>query len=113
MPSLMQELMLYSLRCDPLWQRSDRTQGPSCSLACAAGTVFRNYFVPFREGGFGQTAQRQINLLSELESTLLSGKLPENPFFTVKNGYVGGTRSKSGALRCNVWLTKDSARALG
>jgi hypothetical protein len=24
---------------------SDRTQGPACSLACAAGTVVRNYFV--------------------------------------------------------------------
>jgi hypothetical protein len=24
----------------------DRTQGPACAIACGAGTIYRNYFVP-------------------------------------------------------------------
>jgi hypothetical protein len=29
----------------------DMTQGPACALACAAGTVYRNYFAPVRRDG--------------------------------------------------------------
>jgi hypothetical protein len=43
---------------------SDATQGPACAIACAAGTVYRNYFVPL-DGGIGQTAGRQVNCLSQ------------------------------------------------
>jgi hypothetical protein len=42
----------------------DHTQGPACAIACAAGTVYRNYFVPLH-GGTGQTAKRQVNCLSD------------------------------------------------
>jgi hypothetical protein len=62
----------------------DNTQGPACSIACAAGTVVRNYFVdvavlahPSRglvrssDGFLGQRADRQINNLDGVEALLL------------------------------------------
>ena len=33
----------------------DHTQGPACAIACGAGTIYRNYFVPV-DGGMGQTS---------------------------------------------------------
>lgn len=63
----------------------DHTQGPSCALACAASTVWRNYFMTF-EGGCGaprgQTRDRQLNTLKDVI-----------PFFDedileVRNGYT-------------------------
>ncbi len=61
---------------------SDSTQGPACSLAAAAGTVFRNYCINLGTQ-FGQTESNQLNNLEELELTLRNG-----PFWIVKNGYV-------------------------
>jgi hypothetical protein len=43
----------------------DLTQGPACALACLAGTIYRNYFVPF-DGGIGQTQDRQIDCLRDV-----------------------------------------------
>ena len=43
----------------------DRTQGPACAIACGAGTIYRNYFVPI-DGDIGQTAHRQLNGLADL-----------------------------------------------
>jgi hypothetical protein len=48
---------------------NDRTQGPACAMAAAAGTIYRNHFVPL-EGGLGQTAHRQINTFSALAAEL-------------------------------------------
>lgn len=65
----------------------DRTQGPACALACAAGTVWRNYFVDIiREDGTvqqGQTFDAQINCLEDLESILGNKKL-----WKLTNGYL-------------------------
>jgi hypothetical protein len=51
----------------------DPTQGPACAVACGAGTIHRNYFVPFDHGGHpvrGQTADRQLNGFAELAAAL-------------------------------------------
>lgn len=77
----------------------DGTQGPACSLACAAGTVVRNYFVnvPQLASGepegdddisldeLGQRADCQINNLQQLETALCNDK---EHYFSVRNGYT-------------------------
>jgi hypothetical protein len=35
---------------------TDPTQGPACALACAAGSVVRNYLIPVKPGVMGQHA---------------------------------------------------------
>lgn len=55
----------------------DNTQGPACAVACAAGTIFRNYFA--------QTTACQINTLDATE------KLLSRPFWNVQNGYIFST----------------------
>lgn len=47
----------------------DYTQGPACAVACGAGTIYRNYFVPVN-GQIGQTVDNQINCLSDMEKAL-------------------------------------------
>lgn len=85
----------------------DRTQGPACAIACAAGTAYRNYLAPvsptslslappststpFTEQERGQTSGLQFNGLADLEL-----KVGEKwgDFFTVKNGYIDSTPEK-------------------
>lgn len=62
----------------------DPTQGPACSLAAPAATLYRNYFVPMPSGRRGQTAAEQINALEPLLSRLKSGTQD----VLVKNGYT-------------------------
>lgn len=59
----------------------DHTQGPACAMACAAGTIWRNYFVPVG-GRTGQDRQHQIDTLADLAAALGPG------LWTVRNGYV-------------------------
>jgi hypothetical protein len=47
----------------------DPTQGPACAIACGPGTIYRNYLIPL-DGGTGQTATRQLNLLADLTGAL-------------------------------------------
>jgi hypothetical protein len=63
---------------------NDNTQGPACALACAAGTVYRNYFAPNGKHE-GQTEANQINNLIELEKILDNDT---NIYWKVHNGYV-------------------------
>ena len=56
---------------------TDPTQGPACSLAAAAATVVRNYFA-----FGGQTAERQLNLLSGIQSRI------GESLVDVRNGYT-------------------------
>jgi len=76
----------------------DRTQGPACAIACAPGTVVRNYKVKQVNGvatlpgstddpGEGQDANRQIENLRDIES-LLCGSPQQNKFFKVVSGYT-------------------------
>ncbi|MDX8351858.1 hypothetical protein [Cognatiyoonia sp. IB215182] len=59
----------------------DHTQGPACAVACLAGTIYRNYFVPF-DGGVGQTATRQIDCLADIGALLGPG------LWEMRNGYA-------------------------
>ncbi len=62
---------------------TDPTQGPACSLAAAAATVYRNYFAPV--GGLdGQTRSRQLDNLDELAAALGGPRV----YWEVRNGYT-------------------------
>jgi hypothetical protein len=70
----------------------DHTQGPACALACASGTIFRNYFAtPSTNppGVIGQSADSQFNNLDELERFLDNST---HHYWSVKNGYTNSTR---------------------
>ncbi|MBK8593027.1 MAG: hypothetical protein IPN77_28740 [Sandaracinaceae bacterium] len=62
---------------------SDPTQGPACSLAAAAATVYRNYFAPVR-GIAGQTHDRQLDTLDGLAAVLG----PPGEYWRIENGYT-------------------------
>lgn len=62
----------------------DHTQGPACAVACGAGTIYRNYFVPVN-GQIGQTKNNQINCLEELEKVIWSDN---EPLWKMQNGYL-------------------------
>lgn len=61
---------------------SDPTQGPACATACAPGTVVRNYF---GLDGEGQSANRQIECLKDIEGMLDN---ENNGYFRVVGGYT-------------------------
>jgi hypothetical protein len=63
---------------------TDKTQGPACALATAPAAVWRNWFLPLA-GGIGQTAERQLNLLADLEAALWPA---DGPLWEFKNGYT-------------------------
>merc|ERR1719456_1479177 len=64
----------------------DHTQGPACAIACAAGTVVRNYFgmgnPDNRSGAEPQRKDNQINNLKDVE-VLLENESKE--YFQVRN----------------------------
>ena len=64
----------------------DPTQGPACSLACAAATVVRNYLVPMGDQ-LGQTRDRQIDNLAGVQAALG----PAGAMVEVRNGYTFST----------------------
>ena len=67
---------------------SDATQGPACSIACAAATAYRNYLVPFPDlpnAPIGQTKDRQINNLDKVLE-VLGDKEDGSSWFDLKNG---------------------------
>ena len=80
----------------------DKTQGPACSIACAPGTVVRNYFVDVgvhahpsarvARGELGQRARRQVNNLDGVAAALQALRPTpsqhEDPPWAVVNGYV-------------------------
>ncbi len=70
----------------------DKTQGPACAIACGAGLIYRNYFVPIA-GEIGQTALRQLNMLEAFEPALLSyidqqHAPQQKTLWQMKNGYA-------------------------
>jgi hypothetical protein len=60
----------------------DATQGPACAMACAAGTIYRNYLVPIA-GQTGQTATRQLDMLADFGAAL-----GDQPLWDMVNGYL-------------------------
>ncbi len=82
----------------------DRTQGPTCAMACPAGAVFRNYLVPMSDNTRGQREDLQINTLAELESQL------DEDYWTVQNGYIESTEPKLRALNTNLSGLSENER---
>ena len=83
--------------------KDDHTQGPACALACAANTLYRNYFVRVGEKSglhVGQSANHQINLLEKLETFL------PKKYWTITNGYLNSTSKQLDDL--NGFLAKNS-----
>jgi len=94
---------------------ADRTQGPICAVACAAGTFYRNYFIrmPFSSaahdslpsafdgagggagggggggqpgpGAVGQSKDLQLNMMQDVEVVLNNA---EHRYWQMRNGYL-------------------------
>ncbi|HEY2364955.1 MAG TPA: hypothetical protein VGH87_01170 [Polyangiaceae bacterium] len=84
---------------------SDPTQGPACSLAAAAATVVRNYFVDV-DGARGQTASRQLNLLAGIQSRI------GDSLIDVRNGYTFSDEARL-ALAANAIAKHDRDELMG
>lgn len=63
--------------------QNDFTQGPACCVCAGAGTLFRNYLVE-QNGILGQTADLQIDCLSEIASHFDNS---DKQFWRMQNGY--------------------------
>lgn len=63
---------------------NDYTQGPTCAIACGAGTIYRNYFVEL-ENQIGQTTDNQIDCLELIGKELNNEELN---LWQMKNGYA-------------------------
>ncbi len=80
----------------------DFTQGPACAVACGAGTIYRNYFVPVANQ-LGQTNGVQIDCLSDIG--ILLGN-PELQLWEMTNGYA--MLNQKGILYVNSVLSKQT-----
>ncbi len=85
---------------------NDFTQGPACAIAAGAGTIYRNYFVPFADG-IGQTEARQIDCLAELGAAL--GNTDEQ-LWKMRNGYA--LAREDGLDRISQAIRKCSAQEI-
>lgn len=63
---------------------NDYTQGPACAIACGAGTIYRNYFVPI-DDQIGQTKAKQIDCLDLIGIALNNHRFN---LWEMKNGYA-------------------------
>lgn len=61
----------------------DATQGPACAIACGAGTIWRNYFMPLN-GQIGQSTEQQFDALHRLGQTLGN----QGQLWEMRNGYA-------------------------
>ncbi|WP_341368588.1 hypothetical protein [Yoonia sp. BS5-3] len=86
----------------------DRTQGPACALACLAGTIYRNYFVPLK-GGIGQSTDRQIDCLADIGVMLGAG---QDFLWDMRNGYALPTSESLHLINARLaQLDADAVRA--
>mmetsp|Transcript_396 Transcript_396/g.561 ORF Transcript_396/g.561 Transcript_396/m.561 type:complete len:357 (+) Transcript_396:88-1158(+) len=69
----------------------DPTQGPACAIACAAGTIVRNYFVKV-DGSehVGQTRKHQVDCLTQVGKTLGNSN---RRLWSMENGYAMASQS--------------------
>lgn len=79
----------------------DATQGPACAIACGAGTIWRNYFMPLG-GQAGQSAELQFDALHELGQALGN----QGQLWEMRNGYA--LASITGLEHINQWLAQAS-----
>ncbi|HJN67446.1 MAG TPA: hypothetical protein QF761_14645 [Pirellulales bacterium] len=88
----------------------DRTQGPTCALAAAGGTLYRNYWVPL-DGVFGQTGEVQVDCLADFGRALGND---ENDWWIMRNGYVipnsGGLEAIDAKLESMTASEQDALR---
>ncbi|KAL3931042.1 MAG: hypothetical protein SGBAC_011493, partial [Bacillariaceae sp.] len=101
----------------------DRTQGPACATACAAGTAYRNYLVPMMKDDDrsssrnestpnpvmqqrGQTKHCQLNGLKRVENYLETSTTLQKVPWVVQNGYMEGKKRSIADL--NALLKSDS-----
>ncbi|MEP0469063.1 MAG: hypothetical protein ABJD51_12380 [Roseobacter sp.] len=87
---------------------NDLTQGPACAIACGAGTIYRNYFVPI-SGGIGQTKSAQIDCLKDIGQAFDNDL---NPCWVMRNGYALPTNDGLGRLNtilCDMSETDKNA----
>jgi hypothetical protein len=84
----------------------DYTQGPACAVACGAGTIYRNYFVPVR-GRTGQSVGNQIDCLAGLGQALGN---TANRLWQMQNGYA--LASRSGLIEISKRLEDSSEEEL-
>jgi hypothetical protein len=76
----------------------DPTQGPACSIAAGAATIYRNYFVSIG-GSKGQTRDCQLDGLADLGKALSTAlDLPLADIWSMTNGYALCTKSGLGAI---------------
>ena len=78
----------------------DYTQGPACAIACGAGTIYRNYFVPLGKQQ-GQTTNNQIDCLELIGRELKNDELL---LWEMRNGYA--LVNQDGLLNINAQLSK-------
>ena len=89
----------------------DRTQGPACAIAAGAGTIYRNYFAPV-DGGIGQTADRQINALSDVGDALAARlACPKRELWEMRNGYAFASQKSLRAIGA-ILRDEDEAKEL-
>lgn len=77
---------------------NDHTQGPACAIACGAGTIYRNYFVPI-DHQIGQTTEIQLDGLEDIGRALGNHK---QHHWKMVNGYA--LPHKEGLLQINAQL---------
>lgn len=90
----------------------DRTQGPACAIACGAGLIYRNYFVPV-DGEPGQTAERQLNMLDQFEQQLLTHVNQHtteqfDSLWQMKNGYALPSSKQLNAINQTLALLNET-----
>jgi O-acetyl-ADP-ribose deacetylase (regulator of RNase III) len=68
----------------------DRTQGPACAIACAPGTVVRNYFV--------NDCNKQLNTIEATIDVLTRAAGAHGALVQVVNGYTESTEASLRAL---------------
>lgn len=79
---------------------NDLTQGPACAIACGAGTIYRNYFVPVNDK-IGQSEDNQIDCLGLIGEALNNKALL---LWQMRNGYALPTQE--GLLNINAQIAK-------
>ncbi|MEM7236156.1 MAG: hypothetical protein AAF517_28590 [Planctomycetota bacterium] len=85
---------------------NDWTQGPACAIAAGAGTVYRNYFTDV-DGQIGQTADRQIDCLSDLGASLGNDR---GRLWAMHNGYALATAEGLTEIRERLSSPDESER---
>lgn len=83
---------------------NDHTQGPACAIAAGAGTIYRNYFAPVN-GRIGQTADNQIDCLSDLGAALGND---DGRLWKMRNGYVLATESGLAEISQRLQASSDA-----